>query len=188
MDTKQDSTRFIVTVSVLSVLSVALGLQQSSVAQEKSSTAKERIGIYDSRAVAIAWAGSPAHEKKLGQLMAEYKKAKDAGDLETVAKLEAEGKAGQARLHKQGFSTAPVDDILAHISTALPEIQKSTGVRAIVSKWDEAGLKQHPGAETVDVTMRLVDALQPNERQRKTAVDIQKSKPISLEQAKKISD
>jgi hypothetical protein len=88
----------------------------------------------------------------------------------------------------QAFSTAPVDDILAHITSALPEIQRTARVTAIVSKWDEAALRKHPGAERVDVTMLLVDAFQPNERQRKSAIQIQKQKPISLERATHIKD
>jgi hypothetical protein len=179
-------TRFLSTV--ISVLIVVVALQQSSIAQEKNSKTKERIGIYDSRAVAVAFAGSPAHEKQLRQLMAEQKRAKEAGELETVANLEAEAKARQVKAHKQAFSTASVEDILVHITDLLPEIQKTAGVTAIVSKWDETGLKKHSGAETVDVTMRLVDAFQPNERQRKSAVEIQMHKPIPLEQAERIKD
>lgn len=38
----------------------------------------------------------------------------------------------------------------------------------------------------MDVTLKLVDAFLPNERQRKSAIEIQKHKPISLEQAEKI--
>jgi hypothetical protein len=105
-----------------------------------------------------------------------------------VARLEAEGKAQQEMAHKQAFSTAPVDDILAHITNSLPEIRKTAGVTAIVSKWDQTQLKRHPGAVTVDVTMKLVDAFQPKERQRKSAIEIQKHKPIPLEQAAHIND
>jgi hypothetical protein len=172
----------------ISVLVVMIGWMQPILAQDKDSKGQERIGIYDSRAIAVAFAGSPAHEKQLRQLMAAHKKAKEAGDLETVAKLEAEGKAQQVKAHQQAFSVAPVDDLLLHITNALPEILRTAGVIAIKSKWDEAGLKKHPGAETVDLTMRLVDAFQPNERQRKSALEIQTHKPIPLEQAERIKD
>lgn len=156
----------------------------TSFAQDKAPNTKERIGVYDSRAIAVAFAGSQAHVEQIRQLKAEHQKAKEAGDLEKVAKLEAEGEAQQAKMHQQGFSTAPVDELLLHITNALPEIQKAAGVTALISKWDEAGLKNHPGAEKVDVTMKLVEAFHPNERQRKFAIDIQKTKPVSLEQAK----
>jgi hypothetical protein len=149
---------------------------------------RERIGVYDSRAVAVAYAGSPAHEKQLKQLQADHRAAKTAGDMSAVARLEAEGKARQQKAHKQAFSTAPVDDILKEIQPAVQEIQKKAGVTALISKWDAAELKRHAGAERVDVTAQLVDALQPNERQRKSALDIQKHEPISLEQAENIKD
>ena len=170
------------------LLLAMMGSSQPGAAQETGSKTQERIGIYDSRAVAVAFAGSPTHEKQLRALIEEHRNAKEAGDLEKAARLEAEGKAQQVKAHQQAFSTAPVDDILAHITNALPEIQKAAGVTALVSKWDEAGLKKHAGAERVDVTMRLVDALHPKERQRKSAVEIQKRKPISLRQAERIKD
>jgi hypothetical protein len=47
----------------------------------------------------------------------------------------------------------------------------------------------HQGAlQTEDVTTKLVDAFQPSERQRKAAIDIQKHKPIPLEEAGRIED
>src|SRR5215469_3346113 len=94
------------------------------------------------------------------------------------------GKGQLVKAKKQGFSTAPVDELLLHITNALAEIQKTAGVTSFISKWDEAGLKKHAGAERVDVTMKLVDAFQPNERQRKFAIEVQNRKPLSLEQAK----
>ncbi len=62
------------------------------------------------------------------------------------------------------------------------------GVDLVVSKWDKDALAKYKSAEFVDVTMMLVDALHPHERQRKSAIEIQKHKPISIEQAEKIRD
>ena len=169
-------------------LAALAALTSSNVALGQAVTNKEHIGTYDSRAIAIAYAGSPMFAKELQQLKADHDKAKAAGDLETAAKLEAQGKARQVALEKQGFGSASVDDILVRITNALPEIQRTDGVAAIISKWDEAQLKKHPGAETVDVTMKLVDAFQPNDKARKNAIEIQKSKPISAEEAEKIKD
>ena len=58
----------------------------------------------------------------------------------------------------------------------------------LVSKWDKDTLAKHPFAERVDVTMQMIDAISPNERQRKSAIEIQKHKPISLNQAENIRD
>jgi hypothetical protein len=165
---------------------VVIGSAQPSPAQAQNSTGKERIGVYDSRAIAVAFAGSPEFAKKFQELKTQHQKAEESGNLQDAAKLKAEGKAWQEKLHEQGFSTAPVDDLLLHITNALPEIQKSAGVTSMLSKWDEAGLQKHPGAETVDLTMRLVDAFHPNEKQRNYAAEIQKHQPTSIKQVENI--
>lgn len=91
-------------------------------------------------------------------------------------------------MHIQGFSTAPVDNILDHIKDRLSAIKEKAGVTALVSKWDKAGLAKYKDAELVDVTMALVDAFNPSDRQRKSASEIQKNDPIPLEQAENIRD
>ena len=103
-------------------------------AEDRPAPARERIGIYDSRAIAVAYGGSKYLKQELQDLTAKHKKATDAGDAKETTRLEAEGQAAQAKLHKQAFSTAPVNDLLVHISSALPKIQEAAGVTAIVSK------------------------------------------------------
>jgi hypothetical protein len=149
---------------------------------------KERIGIYDSRAIAVAFSGSEAHEKLLSNRKAEFEKAKAAGDEKRVAELKKEGAEEQKLRHKQGFSTAPVDDILECIKDAQAAIKQKANVTVLVSKWDKESLAKHLSAEQIDITMDLVDAFHPKERQRKSALEIQKSQPIPLEQADKIKD
>ena len=160
----------------------------SALAQETA--AKVRVGVYDSRAIAVAFVNSEAWQASVGKQLAamqtEYSRAKDAGNQKRVAELEAQGQAQQVLLHKQSFSTAPVDDVLAHIQDRLPEIAKAAGVGPIVSKWDMDALARYKSAELVDVTMPLVNAFHPNERQLKFAIDIQKQPPISLEEAGKM--
>ena len=174
--------------SALSIIVLVSGFVSASSADEVKSPTKERIGIYDSRSIAVAYAGSACMEKRMRDSKARYQKAKERGDKKELAKIEAKNRARQSQLHKQGFSTAPVDDLLACIADELPRIQKSAEVTKLISKWDKAELAKHPGAEQVDLTMQLVDAFHPNERQRKTAIEIQKHKPISIEQAGKTKD
>ena len=158
----------------------------------KPADAKVRIGVYDSRAIVVAFFGSEAFKasdgKELADKKAEYDKAKAEGNQARVAELEAWGKALQIRLHKQGFSTAPVDDILKHVKDKMPEIAKSAGVGPIVSKWDKATLAKYMSAEQVDITMALINAFHPTEGQLKAAIDIQKKTPISLKEAENIND
>jgi hypothetical protein len=166
----------------------------SALAQEPAnpSGAKVRVGVYDSRAIAVAFINSEAWQasngKQLAGMMAEYNTAKAEGNQKRVAELEAQGKAQQSLLHKQGFSTAPVDDILKNIQNRIPEIAKTAGIGPIVSKWDKDALAKYKSAELVDITMPLVNAFHPTERQLKFAIDIQKQAPISLEEAEKMEN
>jgi hypothetical protein len=188
MNTRHYCTRLIATLTAVSTLIVAMGLHQASLAQETGATTKARVGVYDSRAVAVAFAGSAAFNRWMGGLKAEHEKAKASGDQKRVAELEAEGAARQRLLHMQGFSTAQVTNILDQIKDKLPAITEKAGVKVLVSKWDRDGLARYKDAELVNVTMALVDALSPSERQRKSAIAIQEHKPISLERAKRIKD
>ena len=162
MNTKHDSIKFMVTLAAVSALVVTIG--QASLAQETGSPTKARVGIYDSRAVAVAFAGSAAFNRWLGDLKAEHEKAKASGDQKRAAELEAEGAARQRLLHMQGFSTAPVTNILDQIKDKLPAINKKAGVSVLLSKWDKDGLARYKDADLVDVTMALVDAFSPSDR------------------------
>lgn len=144
-------------------------------------TARDRIGVYDSRAIAIAFAGSPAQRKLLEPLRAAQQRAKQAGDQAEVARIDAQGRALQEQAHRQAFSTAPVDDLFEFIADALPEIRRAAGVATLISMWNETELARHPDAERVDVTSALVDAFHPLDRQRKVIEEIRKKKPLPLE-------
>lgn len=148
--------------------------------------ARIRIGIYDSRSVAIAYAGSAAFNESLRGLKSEYDRAQTAGNQQRMAELRAEGAAGQRLLHMQGFSTAPVTNILDQVRDKLPAVREKAGVSVLVSKWDQPALASHQNAELVDVTPALIDLFNPTEKQRKSAQEIQKHEPISLKEAEQI--
>jgi hypothetical protein len=170
------------------VATMLAGSARTEEASGKSTAAKLRVGTYDSRSVAVAFAGSEAFNKWMGDLKAEKDKAKAAGDQKRIAELNAEAAARQKLMHKQGFSTTPVDNILDQIKDKLPMIKEKAGVTALMSRWDKTGLAKYQDSELVDVTMALVDAFNPNDRQRKSAIEIQKHDPIPLEQAENIKD
>ncbi len=146
----------------------------------------ERIGVYDSRAIAIAWAGTEPFINEIKDLKARHQEAKEAGDTELAEKLETEGVAMQERMHFQGFSTAPVDNILAHFQESIAIAMEKAGVTVIVSKWDEEGLARHPDAEQVDVTMELVEVMGTNERQLNSISQIGDQPPVPMEELKKM--
>lgn len=154
--------------------------------KKEADTPMTRIGTYDSRAIAVAFVGSEVYNDTVGETMAEmmeeYRKAESEGDKKRVEELRSWGKAQQALRHKQGFSTAPVDDILEHITDQLPAIKRQANVELLVSKWDTKTLARHKSAQHVDVTMLLVETLKPNEKQKKSAIEIQKHDPVPLQE------
>ncbi len=162
------------------LLASALGLLSATPTLAAEAAAKPRIGIYDSRALAVAYAGSPVQRKVMAPLRAAHENARQSGDAAEVARLEAQGKAMQEKAHRQAFGTAPVDDLLDLIADTLPGIRRTANVDALVSMWDDKALTKYPGAERVDVTPALVDAFQPTDRQRKTVEEIRKRKPLPV--------
>ena len=148
--------------------------------------AELRVGTFDSRAVAVAFIRSGMFEQEFKQMMEEHKKAKAAGDDETVKKLEAQGKAGQERAHRQGFGTAPVDEILQRIKDKLPGIAKKSSVDVIVSKW--AVTYSTPGARFVDVTDLIVEPFEPDEKTKRVIRELCDTPPVPLEEIEKHHD
>jgi hypothetical protein len=147
---------------------------------------KPRVGVYDSRAVAVAYCGTDRHEAEIRRLDEALAKAKRSGDAAQIKKADRAVWEARKRMHRQGFSTHPVDDILKLIPEDVKRIEKEAKVTGLVSKWDAKKLAEHKKAEKVDVTGRLIDALKPGERQRRMAKDIMKVKPIPPKQYEEI--
>ena len=158
-------------------LTLGFGAGRTVAAPDSAATGGLRIGVYDSRAIAVAYAGSPVHEQRLAAATAERRKARESRDSTTVSRIEAEGQAQQKLLHRQAFGQEPVDDILAQIPAEVAAVRSANAVGVLVSKWDEAALAAQRGRETVDVTEALVDALHPNARQRQRALEIRAHPP-----------
>lgn len=153
----------------------------------ETSAPPERIGTYDSRAIAYAHFWSDGHQRKLNDLSKAAKVAMAGGDEERFKELEAALKKEQETSHLQVFSTAPVDDVLAGIKDRLPAIRKEAGVATLVSKWDEPVLKKYRGARQVDVTDLLLREFKLDEKKMKVVQDIRKQKPLPLDQAQELT-
>ncbi len=158
----------------LAALGVALLVQAAVKAAENAPPAKTRVGVYDSRAVALAYGRSPMFQAKANKLYADAKQAKAAGDKERLAQLEKEGPALQDRMHRQVFGDAPIDDVLESIKDALPEIQKKANVQKLAPK-----APADPGVEVVDVTPLLVEQFHPTEKTLKMIEEMKKHPPLS---------
>ena len=128
-----------------------------------------KVGVYDSRSVAIAYCGSAKFEEDLRNEQA-------AGGLKAKSAMLNR----QRMMHKQGFGKAPVDDILAKYPDEVRAVCEKRGVARIVSKWDKKALKSIAEENRVDVTADLIEVPGPSERQRRSAIEIQKYKPTRL--------
>ena len=153
---------------------------QTSPDLEKNTPAPVSIGVYDSRAIAVAAVGSEYYTLRIKPLEDAFTKAKADGNTELIKELEPKVWARRKETHRQGFSTAPVDNILEFISDQMPQIAADAGVGPIISKWDTKALAKYKKSTRVDVTMQLVDAFKPNAKQRTRAIGIQTSKPIPM--------
>jgi len=172
--------KHIVWIAVLAVgvvLAMVVAHRQDVLAaapKAASSTGKVRIGVYDSRAIAVAWVGSEFNPTR--QKLAEHADAKKKGDEKKAAELEAWGTAKQRLLHFQGFGRVPVDDLLTPVKKGVATVAKEKKLAAIVMQCDYTA----PNVEVVDVTNALVELYRPNERTRETVRQMRNVKPIGL--------
>lgn len=139
---------------------------------------KFRVGIFDSRGVALAYARSGLYAPVRRDLKAKYEKAKAENDEKTIKECEAEGPARHQVQMQQVFSVASVADILEAVKADLPNVAREAGVDIIVSKWEV--VHKDPSIELVDVTANLVKLFKPDEATLKMLGDMDKQPPVSL--------
>lgn len=139
-----------------------------------------RVGVFDSRAVAIVFLRSPAGREPMFELKRRHAEAKEAGNDSLMADLEAQGLAMQDRWHRMGFGTASVRWILRRIEDRLPELAREAGVDLIVSRWNV--VFQEPDVQLVDVTAVLVDALDTDEDIPTLLSELAKNPPLTEEE------
>ena len=138
-----------------------------------------RIGVFDSRAVALAYGNSDEFQRIIQGTHADYDTAKAANNDSRAKELEMEGQWSQVRLHQQTFSTGPVAGILARVKDKLPAIAAQAGVSLIVSKWEVQF--QDPAVETVDVTLPIVKLFNPSDRVLTWIAQMKTQDPIPFE-------
>lgn len=164
-----------ITIAVVAALAACLALAEVSQTSANSSTpSKIRIGVYDTRAIAIAWAASgynPVKEK-----IADLRTARAAGDQRKVKELEAWGPAHQRLLHFQGFGRVPVADLLLPVRTEIARLAREKGLAAITMECDHVATN----VELVDITDALVELYKPSDRTRQTVRSMRNVKPLGL--------
>ena len=172
--------------SLAATLAFAAAAGATRLPAEETNAAPQRVGVYDSRAVAYAWFWTDARQRRLQEQMQAARAAKAAGETNRLRELDAALRQQQDEMHREVFSTAPAAGALADLGGRIAEIQKAAGVVALVSKWDEAALRQYPSAGRVDVTDRLVREFKPAEKQQQVIREILKQKPLPLEECNEL--
>ncbi len=165
----------------IAALTGAVGAQTASSAPAPAPAQKVRIGVFDSRMVALAYYNSDEHRRFLQDLMGQLKSAKAANDTAKVADLEFRGPALQNLMHYQVFSNASIPNVMDKLAPELPKIAAESRVSIIVSKWEVAF--HDPAVEYVDVTDALVRAFKPSEKVQKWVEEGKTKAPIPLLEA-----
>lgn len=169
--------RLTITTFALTLAALCLGIGPATA--PAGAAAPTKIGVFDSRAVALAYWRSEGGMRELRALHDEYDKAKASSDEKRVKELEQEGPWRQVRMHQQVFSTATAATILEKVSEKLPGVAKQAGVCAIVSKW-EVPFKD-TSIEIVDVTLPIVRLLNQDAQTLKMIEQMRAQPPIPFE-------
>jgi len=163
-------------IGAATVVAVLGGLTAAQDAPKAADGAKVRLGVYDSRAIAVGARNSEAFRKSVGDLVRARDEARAKGDPKRVAELERRGQNLQTLRHLQAFSNGPVDDLLATVADRLPAIARDARVVAITAKPDWHG----DDVELVDVTDALVATFHPDAATLKIVADIKNHAPMPL--------
>ncbi|MFT3785645.1 MAG: sigma-70 family RNA polymerase sigma factor [Tepidisphaeraceae bacterium] len=155
---------------------------QAAVAPATNGVVRVRIGTYDSRAIAVAYAASPFMQRDLDKLMQELRAAEAAEDAKLAASIKEKGAALQRQMHRQGFGNAPVDELLAKVKDQLPDLAGRLSVGAIGRSFDF-----HAGdVEVIDITDDLVQLYSPNARTLKMIESLRKQPPVDADTIEKM--
>lgn len=130
-----------------------------------------RVGIFDSRGVALAYGRSARPDcllAKVAELRKQHEQARKEGNEDRMKELELEPPALQEQIHKQVFSGAAINNILTLIKDDLPKVAKSANVKLIVSGVLHSG----SDVKLVDITMEMCAPFEPDEETRKIIKDI----------------
>lgn len=151
--------------------------QAPSTAPAPATVAKTRIGVFDSRGVALAYGRSKRADcmlAKVEEIRKAHDQAKEAGNEKRVRELEAQAVAIQDEIHKQVFSGAPIPEVLALIKKDMPAIAKEANVALIAGDV----LYHGDDVELVDVTLQMCAPFEPDAATLKMIKDVMSKPPV----------
>ena len=161
----------------MALLLVAVVCVPGAQGAEGDSRATLRVGVYDSRAVGLAYGQCGEFEATIDKMKAEREGAAVAGDTARVRELNEEGSWLQERMHMQVFSNLPIGDILEGREEMIAKVAESTGVDIIVPSVAWMG----EGVEIVDVTEAFAMAFGIDEEAAKEMVrEVKNAEPVQL--------
>ncbi len=164
----------------LAAIGTAGTLSLTALAQDPPPPPKVVLGTFDSRVLAMAYYRSAQFAEQLNEVRVLHEAAKSAGDDAECTRLEESMGALQEEIHAQGFSTAPVDNILAEIDEQIAEVAAAHGVQVVVSRWQIA--HQVKDARTVDLSFALGELFEPSEETRKIMLDVYENPPTPIDE------
>jgi hypothetical protein len=163
----------------VAVLMAAVGGDGSARASGEGAreAACQRVGVFDTRAVALAYGRSEPFLQWVRELHAEADRAKAEGDEARLKELEREGAGQQERLHRQVFGDAPIDDILERMEGDLAGVAEAAGVDLIVGDV----LYRSDSAEVVDITLEMAATFHPDEKTLEILAQLRRTPPVETD-------
>lgn len=162
-------------------LILVLALMVPVAVEAQETTQRIRIGVYDSRAVALAYYNRDDHFTEMKRFRAEYELARKADNQKRIAEMDLEAKTRQQIKHARVFSNASIPDIIEGMRSDVERIARSADVTIVVSKWDLGW--SEAGVERVDVTNEMVATFKPNAQVQRWLAGLKDVEPVSLLQA-----
>lgn len=160
-----------VAVVILLVVGIIMIYSTNSNAQTK-----QRVGVFDSRSVAIAYANSKFFKSPYPEIKKRMDAAKEKNDTKEIAKIEYEAKLHQAILHDQGFGKGSVNTITELYKDKIAEIAKTENLSAVVSKWEV--VYSSSDIELVDITDKIVLFFEPSDKMKETIKEVPQHEPV----------
>lgn len=143
-----------------------------------------RVGVYDGRALAMAWFQASNTGESMQKLSADAKAAQAAGDQKRYEELRDRLERMQFAAHVQVFSDARPEEALAKLAPEMAAVAREMKVAAIASRLDYSAAD----VETVDVTEALVARLNPPPDAKQIIEGLRRVKPVPLFDAARAND
>jgi hypothetical protein len=160
------------------IVSSASSQASARPSSQQAENAPVRIGTYDSRAVAIAYAYSDGLQEYVSKAKKALDHCVETGDTRRVRELTDLRELLQIRLNLQSISTAPISDILDTVREKLPQVAQQHDVVLIARAAD---YQDDDAVELVDVTDTLVALFEPDDAALHRIAELCKNDPVPIE-------